>query len=50
MFTVNKKTGKITVKKGTANGRYTVRIKVTAAGTAAYKKASKVIEARITVR
>ena len=42
------KTGTVTVKKGLKKGTYTVKVKVTAAGNAKYKSASK--PASITVR
>ena len=38
---LNTKTGKITVKKYTKKGRYQIRVKVTAAGTTAYKALSR---------
>ena len=37
MITINKKTGKVTVKKGLKKGTYKVKIKVKAAGNATYK-------------
>ena len=40
-FSINKKTGKITVKKGTAKGTYKVTVKATAAKTADWAKAAK---------
>mgnify|MGYP002626131174 CR=1 FL=1 len=49
-ITVNKKTGKITVKKGLKKGTYKVKIKVTAAGTTKYKKATKTITVTIKVK
>ena len=49
-ITVNKKTGKITVKKGLKKGTYKVKIKVTAKGTAKYKKGSKTITVKIKVK
>ena len=39
-FTINKKTGKITVKKGTPKGTYKVTVKANAAGNKNYKKSS----------
>lgn len=47
-LSVNKKTGKVTVKMGTKKGTYKARIKVSAAGNANYKSASKIVT--ITVR
>ncbi len=49
-ITVNKKTGKITVKKGLKKGTYKLKIKVTAAGTTAYKKGSKTVTVKIRVK
>ncbi len=39
-LTINKTTGKITVKKGTRKGTYTIRVKVTAAANANYNAAN----------
>ena len=47
-FSINKKTGKITVKKGTAKGTYKVTVKAKAAGNACYKSGSK--KAVITIK
>ena len=49
-ITVNKKTGKITVKKGLKKGTYRLKIQVTAAGTTVYKPASKTVIVKIRVR
>lgn len=49
-ITVNKKTGKITVKKGTKKGTYKVKIKVSAAGNANYKKAVKTVTLKIVIK
>ena len=49
-LTVNAKTGKITVKKGTKKGKYTVRVKVSAAGNGDYKAGSKVVSVKVTVK
>ena len=49
-FTVNKKTGKITVKKGLSRGTYKVKIRVRAAGNANYKASGKVVTATIKVK
>ena len=40
-FSINKKTGKITVKKGIAKGAYKVTVKAAAKGNANYKPGSK---------
>ena len=40
-LSVDKKTGKVKVKKGTKKGTYKIKIKVTAAGKGAYKKGAK---------
>ena len=43
------KAGKITLKKGLQKGTYTVKVKVTAAGNANYKKATKTVKLKIKV-
>ena len=47
-ITVDKKTGKITVKKGLKKGTYKVKVKVKAAGTSAYK--SKTVTVTVTIK
>ncbi len=49
-LTVNSKTGKITVKKGTKKGTYRASIKVTAAGNGDYKALTKTVKVTIKVR
>ena len=49
-ITINKKSGKITIKKGLKKGTYKVKIKITAAGNANYKKGFKSITAKIKVQ
>lgn len=49
-LTINKKTGKITVKKGTKKGTYKIKIKVTAKGNAKYLAGSKTITVKIKVK
>ena len=49
-ITVNKKTGKITVKKGLKKGTYKLRVKVTAAGNKKYKAATKTVSVIIKIR
>ncbi|MBR3328214.1 MAG: BspA family leucine-rich repeat surface protein [Atopobiaceae bacterium] len=49
-LSVAKKTGKVTVKKGTKKGTYTIKIKVTAAGDANHLSASKVVKAKVVVK
>ena len=44
------KNGKITVKKGLKKGKYTIKVKVTAAGTRAYKAKSKTLTVKIRVK
>ena len=46
---VNKKTGKVTVKKGTKKGTYVIKIKVTASGNANHLSASKVVKVKVAV-
>ena len=48
-LTINKKTGKITVKKGTKKGTYKIKIKVTAAKTSNYKAASNTVRVKVKV-
>ncbi len=49
-FTVDNATGKVTIKKGTPKGTYTLKIKVTAAGGPNYKSGSKTATCKITVK
>lgn len=49
-FTINKKTGSITVKKGVKKGTYKMTVKVTAAGNADYLKKSMQTVVTIRVR
>ncbi len=49
-ITIDKKTGKVTIKKGLKKGTYSVKIKVTAAGNANYKSATKTITIKIKVK
>ena len=49
-LTVNKKTGKITVKKGTKKGTYKVKVKVKAAGTSKYLAVSRTVTVKIKVK
>ena len=47
---VNKKNGKITVKKGLKKGTYKVKVKVTAAGNSSYKAATKTVTVTVKVK
>ena len=49
-ITINKKTGKVTVKKGLKKGRYTVRVKVKAAGTSTIAPLTKKVKITIKVK
>lgn len=49
-FTINKKTGKITVKKGVKKGLYKVTVRVKAAGNGSYLPASKKVVVKIRVK
>ncbi|MBR3158107.1 MAG: hypothetical protein IKF14_03280, partial [Atopobiaceae bacterium] len=49
-LTINKTTGKVTVKKGAKKGKHTIKVKVTAAGSANYKAGSKTIICKVTVK
>ena len=46
----NKKTGKITVKKGAKKGKYVMKVTVKAAGNATYKSAVKQVKVVVTVK
>lgn len=48
-LSVNKKNGKVTVKKGTPKGTYKIKIKVAAAGNSNYKAGSKTVTCKIKV-
>lgn len=49
-ITVNKKTGKLTVKKGLKKGTYKFKVKVTAKGNTTYKSGSKTVTVKIKVK
>ena len=49
-FSINAKTGQITVKRCTCKGTYKIRIKVSAKGNANYKSAAKTVTATIRVK
>ncbi|MBQ3291983.1 MAG: leucine-rich repeat protein [Mogibacterium sp.] len=49
-LSVNAKTGKITVKKGTKKGSYKIKVKVTASGDSNYKAATKTVTVKIRVK
>lgn len=49
-FNVNKKTGRITIKKGLRKGTYKLRIKVRAAGNSQYKAATGIVTVKIRVK
>ena len=49
-LSINKKNGKITVKKGTPKDTYKIKIKITAAGDQNYKKGSKTVTVKIKVK
>ena len=50
-ITINKKTGKVTVKKGLKKGTYKVKVKVKAAGNTNYKASAwKNVTFKITVK
>ena len=48
-LSVNKKTGKITVKKGTPRGTYRIKVRVRAAGNASYKSRTRTVTVKIKV-
>ncbi|MDO4405535.1 MAG: hypothetical protein Q4C09_10920, partial [Atopobiaceae bacterium] len=49
-LSVNRRTGKVTVRKGTKPGTYTVRIRVTAAGDANHRAAAKTVTCKVVVK
>lgn len=49
-LTVNKKNGKITIKKGTKKGTYKIKVKVTAAGDANHLALSMKVNAVVRVK
>ena len=49
-FTVNKSTGKVTVRKGAKKGIHTIKVRVTASGGTNYKAKSQVVTCKITVK
>lgn len=49
-LTINKKTGQVTVRKGTPKGRYAIQFTVTATGNANYTKATKTVKTTIVVK
>lgn len=49
-ITINKKTGKVTVKKGLKKGKYKVKVKVTAAGNANYNSITKKVTFTVRVK
>ena len=49
-FSLNKKTGKLTIKKGLKKGTYKLKIRVTDSGGLSYKKAVKTVKVRVKVR
>ena len=49
-FSINAKNGAITVKKRTRKGTYTLRVQVTAAGNANYKKGSRTVTVKVKIK
>ena len=49
-LSINKKTGKITVKKGTKRGTYKIKVKVKAKGNASYNSATKTVTVKVKVK
>ncbi len=49
-ITINKKTGKLKIKKGLRKGLYTVKVKVSAKGNSQYKPSSKTVTFKIRVK
>ena len=49
-ISINKKTGKVTIKKGLKKGTYKVGVTVKAAGTSKYEAVRKKVTVKITVK
>lgn len=49
-LTISKKTGTITVKKGTKKGTYKIRIKISASGDSKYKAGSRTVTVKVKVK
>ena len=49
-LTINRKTGTITVKKGTGKGTYKIKVAVTAAGNVKYKAGTKIVTVKVRVK
>ena len=49
-LTIAKKTGKITVKKNTPRGTYSIKVRVNAAGTKSYKAGKKTVTVKVKVK
>ena len=49
-ITINKKTGKVTVKKSLKKGTYKVKVKVTAKGNTTHKKATKAVTFKVRIK
>lgn len=49
-FIINKKTGKITVRKALSKGTYKIKVKVAASGNSTYKTKTKTVTAKIKVK
>jgi hypothetical protein len=49
-LTINAKTGKVTVKKGTKKGTYTIKVKVTSGKKGIYKAAAKTVTCKVVVK
>ena len=49
-ITVDSKTGKLTVKKGTKKGTYTIKVQVKAAGNTNYNASTKTVTLKVIVK
>ena len=49
-FSINKKTGKITIKKGLKKGTYKLQVKVTASGNSSFKPKTKTVTVTFKVK
>ena len=49
-FSINKKTGKIKIKKGTKKGTYTLKLKISSSGNYMYRSKTKTVKVKVTVK
>ena len=49
-LSINRKTGKITVKKNTKKGTYSITVKILASGNTQYEPAAKTVKIKVRVK